>query len=249
MEAKPLLEFAGDDLLKGPFMKEDSGIPLTENLRQLLQSSAVTPYTLREKHMCSKSLGWKEPDEQGLTSSITAPPTNSNTDVSRGRKMSAGRPTGRREPRKPWPPLYDAPDISKRYRKIEDLQFYMATGTINESTIYFKDAMQRRVGDKETFALPEQHIIALDHTDPRFAPCWVEEKEKSKLSEIIPKRVQYSQQKFNQTTGLVKPYASGSGHRWKSEKFMDLLAIENSMDTYVMKMQCERPTKGLHTRC
>lgn len=130
-----------------------------------------------------------------------------------------------------------------RYRRIEDLAFFMNTGTVNEDTFYFLDPMQRRAGTERLAQRPEQFVAKNPRSLSEQSEGYVERVDK--VAAIVPRSVLSAKRQFDSTTGLVKPYAMGRGDTVKVSQTLDFNTMENAMDAYVLRMQCQRPTKGL----
>lgn len=215
-------------------------------LHSFFQRDVIMPYTFREKTMHQANLGWLPRDKMlegsGGSRSRRAEIGGKNRSLV-NLQATHSRPPHRKE----WPPLYEAPDGSNRYRRIEDLALFVRTGTITPETNYFRDPMQRRLHEEVIFIPPQQKIIQSE--DPRQDRVWTDEGKKNraqaKLQSIIPKRAQLCKLKHDHSTGLVKPYALGKSAHVASAKPFSEFAVESAMESYVTTMQCQRPSKGL----
>ncbi|CCW61031.1 unnamed protein product [Phytomonas sp. EM1] len=145
-------------------------------------------------------------------------------------------------------PLYCSPNTDNRYRKIEDLAAFLATGVTTGDAMYFIDPVQRLMArDNERTKSTQQKISTGPVVERRFLGKWAEDDTiKDKSDEIIPRRVRIAKRKFNEIMGMVRPYALGHAYRHKL-KTAPYPLIGDPIANYVMTMQSQRPTKGLYS--
>lgn len=135
-----------------------------------------------------------------------------------------------------------------RYRRIEDLALYLSQGVVDEQTEYFEDPMVRRARIEANAAAVPQ-VAVVPGPDPRTTLRRSEDSD-SPVRVRLPKRVQESKREYEQTTGMVRPYALGRTCRTTTMTApMQSELTGNALDSFVTTMQCQRPTKGLFTYC